>query len=186
MNIDAVRPLIDLLSPIIRGICKYPEQCVIEAIVTAGRDHIKVHPHMADVPKLVGRTGVIINGLNLLAERMGARMGLNARIELVQQPEKGEREPNHKVEYDPGFRDYTLATLLTDVAGEMSGYEVHTKVHRFSQRITLEMFPDREGSITAEDVQALNEVFKAYGRAQGAGKVEVECQGVESLPGELA
>jgi predicted RNA-binding protein YlqC (UPF0109 family) len=179
MNTDAVKPLIDLLSPIIRGICAYPEDCAIEPVLTAARDHIKVHPHMADIPKLIGKDGAIVNALDRIAQRAGAAMSLNARIELVQEPEKGQREADKKIDYNPAFKDYMLCGTLKDVASAMAGCGIDVKPTRFSKRLCMEIYPDERGALTEDDVIALDAVFKAYGRAQGAGKVEVECYGVE-------
>lgn len=182
MTNSKVQPLVSILETLVYGICSKHEFLEFKSKeIRQERTEVIIHPHTADVPKLIGKDGRIIKGLEKMMDDGAANSGKLFQIELTDVPQKGKREPDKHIPTNPSFQDEPLRNLIADYLNELGDPNASVNITVGGGERAIEIIPSwSPGVITWDLLVAINHVFRAYGKAQGAGDIIIKCEGVEA------
>lgn len=163
MNRQHDQLVADAFTRLLRGTCKYPDQCRVD--VNLDKREIHVLPHMADYPVLVGAQGRQVNALKYLASKCGFELQLNESF-------IGEREQKEDFEYQPGTSTASIR-LLHDLCSVLfekrPGFVCESvpddKVQGQSLVVHIQPAGDTENNRTI--LAALKDVIFPYSYRQG-------------------
>lgn len=154
--------IFSLLSEIITGICSHKDDLQI---------HIEQHsrvaatmfvcPHMADYRKLVGRKGVTIEALRVLAKHIGNNQGLSLVVSL-QETDIGAPEPHEKI-YNQAFDQNKLKRLVSELCEWVYGYPATVEIEE-TKTGGMDVTADVMDNVLLGHIAA---VFVPYGKANG-------------------
>lgn len=147
---------------LIQSICYHPNDLKASEKVSNGRVEIEFHPHMGDIPILIGREGRQYKAIRYLAESIGRLHHQDVSIE-IEESYVGKQERREFVE-DPKFSVEPLLDVLLHVARAALGFVPKYEVIANPEKVTVALdLPVAHNGI----VVALADAFYPYGYRHG-------------------
>lgn len=101
-----------LITPIVHGVCYYPDFLTVREKQTDGTVSIVYEPHMDDLPVIIGQSGRQVRALRFVAERLAKELGIKARVDVQ---ESYEGNPGVKPSDPKPFPLESLLELLEPI-----------------------------------------------------------------------
>lgn len=154
-------PLFAVLTEIIEAVCRdhledtriYPER-------VDGVETLTVIPHMADYPKLIGKSGAQVKALNYLVQHAARRLGVRLRVN-IEESFIGSREPIEPFAYDPKFDVEAFKDVLTRLTNVVAGNTIKFDVIERDAMIVCRYLCERSSENEAVG-SAISSVLRPY------------------------
>lgn len=162
MNSQLEHPFTKALSDVIRGMCAYPDQCLITetgALLDIG---ITISPNMADYRVICGKRGRQINALAFLATEAGRNRAESFKIRL-EESFRGRDEAVRPFQQDPAFDVERAITLLKRLSAFVFIQEPNIVHERQNDKLMVWIDANEAPAI----ISALSDVFYPYGFRKG-------------------
>lgn len=154
-------PLFASLTEIVEGICRdHLDETRIFSDTIKGVETLVILPHMADYPKLIGKSGAQVHAFNYLVQRAARRLGLRLGIS-IQESFIGEREPSEAFCYNPNFDFPAFEKVLARLAAAVTGGELQFTLTD-ADAMVIARYPCVRGSDNETLGGALCSVLRPY------------------------
>jgi predicted RNA-binding protein YlqC (UPF0109 family) len=79
----------DFLEYVVRGLVEHPDEVRVTPVEREGSTIYELRLNAADVGRVIGRQGVMINAIRSLLLAGSAKRGIRCSLELVEEPKAG-------------------------------------------------------------------------------------------------
>ncbi len=159
---------VDLITALVKEITRYHDDLDIRTTSIGRTCIIKIQPHRADMGKVTGSKGAHIKALNALAMMIGAKHGMNIRIQLVE-PEVGRIDSHLPFEPNPVWNSAEVLQLLASLCDAVFRHPVEIETDEEGITTTIAVIVNERESMPL--VMAANDailvMFNAIGKANG-------------------
>ena len=173
-------PLIKALTPLIRGICFYQSDVTVKELEEKGCMVLVVTPHMADVPKLVGRSGRQSKALNFLCEQYGRQHGF-AGGSRIEESYVGVRAVSSTPPEDPAFDQTGVLAIVNELMSLLLSRRAEVTTEPKDDRLCVYVhLTPFHTLVDGNIVNAVEDLMYPYGKANGR-KIKVKVPSDETV-----
>jgi predicted RNA-binding protein YlqC (UPF0109 family) len=158
---------VELLSPLIRGMCKSPDELQISELDSDGVTVIVLLPHANDYRILCGKGGRQIRALQFLVNSFELRLGIPMRLELRESSTGARDSESRKFEVNRDFDDRGCMETVRRICDTLFARSCAIHFKRKPAELRIEIITDPKHPEEIPTVAALGDVFYPYGYAQG-------------------
>lgn len=162
MNSQLEHPFTQALSDVIRGMCAYPDQCVVSETGGLLDIVINICPNMADYRVVCGRNGRQIKALAFLAAEASRHRTEQFKVRL-EESFRGRDEQRRDFVQNPAFDETKCLKLLHEILPFVFQTPVAVTHQRQNDKLLIFIDDPDQPAI----VSALSDIFYPYGFRNG-------------------